>query len=71
MSDAGTGFVVKATGPGLGVAWLAPASAGFHIFGPRQNAVVFGSQAEAQVAADKASQSFGAFGTIFTVESAD
>jgi hypothetical protein len=66
------GFVVKATGPGLSVTWLMPASdVGSHTLGARQNAVVFQTHAEAQAAADKLAESLGRLGFVFSVESAD
>ena len=63
-------YVVKSTGMCLGDTWLAPASTG-SLRAARTYAVVFGTQAEAQAAADKASVSFGTLGMIFTVEAAD
>jgi hypothetical protein len=63
-------FLVKATGRTSGVFWLAPAPPGYHTFGPRREAIVFGKLADAQAAADKASKSFMTIGMIFSVESA-
>jgi len=66
------GFVVKAAGPGLSVAWLSPQSdIGCHMLGPHKNATVFRTQAEAQAAADASTKSLGQLGMVFTVESAD
>jgi hypothetical protein len=64
-------FVVKATGPGLGGTWLGVAPAGFHTFGPRQSAMVFEAQADAQAEAEEVSRAFGYLGILFSVESAE
>jgi hypothetical protein len=64
------GYVVKATGKGLGVTWLVPGDAGSYTFGPRKNAIVFLTPAQAQDAADKATKSFSVLGMVFTVEPA-
>jgi hypothetical protein len=66
------GYVVKAAGTGFSVTWLAPArDAGSATFGPRKSAVVFQTHAEAQAAVDKAAESLGQLGMVFSVESAD
>jgi hypothetical protein len=65
------GYVVKVTGSGFGVTWLARGEAGSYKFGPRKDATVFLTPAQAQDAAAKASKAFGALGMIFTVEPAD
>ena len=65
-------FVVKATGTGLSATWLAAgAETGSHTFGPRKNAAIFPTHAEAQAVADNAAESLGQLGYVFSVESAD
>jgi hypothetical protein len=66
-------FIVKATGSGLGVSWLAPATAiaGSHTLGPRKDAMVFRAHAEAQAAVAKLSEALGKLGMVFSVEAAD
>jgi hypothetical protein len=62
------GYVVKVTGPGSRVRWLGRGLAGSSAFGPRKNAVVFLTPAQAQDAAAKASESLGKPSMNFTVE---
>jgi hypothetical protein len=65
-------FVVKVTGTGFGIAWLAPdPDAGSYTFGPRKDAIIFPTQADAQAAVVKASEAYGQIGMEFSVEFAD
>ncbi len=65
------GYIVKATGIGFGVSWLARGPGDSYTFGPRKDATVFLTPAQAQDAAAKAAKAFGALGMIFTVEWTD
>jgi len=66
------GFVVKAAKEGSStISWLAPKiSIGSHTLGPRQNAAVFQTHAEAQTAADTVAASLARLGLDFSVEPA-
>jgi len=65
-------FVVKVTGTGFSIMWLAPDPAtGSYTFGPRKNAIIFPTLADAKDAVVKASESFGQLGMRFSVEFAD
>jgi hypothetical protein len=66
-------FVVKAAKEGSSTAsWLAPQmQIGFYTFGPRKNAAIFPTDAEARIAADKAFQSLRRLNLVFSVEPAD
>jgi hypothetical protein len=65
-------FVVKATGTGFNIMWLAVCdSEGSSTFGSSKDAVVFPTQTEAQEAADMASDAYGQLGMVFSVEFAD
>ena len=65
-------FVVKVTGTGFSIMWLASNSdAGSYTFGSRKDAIIFPTQAEAQAAVVKASQAYGQIGMMFSVEFAD
>jgi hypothetical protein len=65
-------FVVKVTGTGFSILWLAPGDAeGSYSFGPRKDAVVFPTQADVQAAVVKASGAYGQLGMVFSVEFAD
>jgi hypothetical protein len=62
----------KVTGTGLSIAWLAPdRDAGSYTLGPRKDAVIFPTQADAQAAVVKASEAYGQLGMVSSVEFAD
>jgi hypothetical protein len=65
-------FVVKAIGLGFNDAWLSPKSdIGAYTLGPRQTAVVFPTDADAQGAIVEATASLAMLRLVFSVESAD
>jgi hypothetical protein len=70
MSErAGAGFVVKATSATGLEMWIAvPRAGGHRVFGPRENADVFLTRAEAHSAIGKVPLAFGHAGFTFTVE---
>jgi hypothetical protein len=70
MYNAHMQFIVKATRRGVGATWIGPPSCGFYTFAARQDATSFQTQAEAQTAADKASETYKDLDMDFMVEAA-
>jgi hypothetical protein len=65
-------FVVKVARTVFSSLWLAPASGQWsYSLGPRKDAIVFPTQAEAQDAVVKANKTFRPIGKTFLVEPAD
>ena len=65
-------FIVKAAKEFSSTgSWLAPQTqSGFYTLGPRKAAAIFPTTAEAQTAADGATQSLGRLHLVFSVEAA-
>jgi hypothetical protein len=65
-------FVVKVTGTVFNSLWLAPDSGLWsYAFGPRKDAIIFPTRADAQDAVAKATGRFRPLGKTFSVEFAD
>jgi hypothetical protein len=65
-------FVVKVTGTGFSILWLAADPAdGSYNFGSRKDALIFPTRADAEDAVEKATKAFGSLGMAFSVEVAD
>jgi len=65
-------FVVKVAGDGFNIMWLVPdPSQGSYSFGPRKEAIIFATIADAEGAVAKATEAFGRLNMNFLVEPAD
>jgi hypothetical protein len=65
-------FVVKVTRTVFSSLWLAPDSGPWsYALGPRKDAIIFPTQADAQDAVAKATKTFKPLGKTFSVEPAD
>jgi hypothetical protein len=65
-------YVVKITATVFSNLWLAPDSGPWsYAFGPRKDAIIFPTRADAQDAVAKATETFRPLGKTFSVEFAD
>ena len=61
-------FVVEIVDPLGQITWLTPSQFGGYTFGPRANARIFASKAEAQAAIDHLPAAFHRYGFRFTIQ---